>query len=528
MKVIYILFVLIGLLISSSISKQFYVSKSGDGKYFLGEGRNANALAYGDYEHDMKTKGWNKLVVNTNVNVVASDLELAYAAGYLEGAVDLDIYASYLSNVQQYANNTLPAGEINWLNENWEWTKDMAHSKPSDPVFWTQVELLVSQLEGMVQGYNDYTTDRPLTLMDFLIVNAQGDRCILDMIYLNGKLPSFLLEKLYKQHFTAYHCSALIRINDDWSDIFTGHTTWSGFSTMVRTYKIYNLQFNNAISSTISFSSYPACLSSTDDFYVTDKGLSIIETTNGIMNTSLLQYVKPQSLLSWVRVIIANQVASSGFWWVNNFSKFNSGTYNNQWIITDLKLFEPKNRQLKAGTLYIAEQIPGYIESADMTNFLQENQHWPSYNIPYFPYIYNTSGFLQYYEKYGDSYSYSKCPRARIFARDQSKVNSLDAFKFIMRYNDFKNDPLSLGDAGNAISSRYDLNPSNSSDYSAFGGLDSKVTSFTRYPDGMKVSAQSGPTYNQQPAFNWNNWPNCSHLGQPELFNFGFHDYKTN
>ena len=44
----------------------YYVQKSGDGTFFLQTGENANALAYGEYDKDMMTKGWNKLYITTN------------------------------------------------------------------------------------------------------------------------------------------------------------------------------------------------------------------------------------------------------------------------------------------------------------------------------------------------------------------------------------------------------------------------------------------------------------------------------
>lgn len=39
-----------------------------------------------------------------------------------------------------------------------------------------------------------------------------------------------------------------------------------------------------------------------------------------------------------------------------------------------------------------AAQIPGYIESADMTQTL-ERGYWPSYNVPVFRDVYNRSGY---------------------------------------------------------------------------------------------------------------------------------------
>lgn len=52
-------------------------------------------------------------------------------------------------------------------------------------------------------------------------------------------------------------------------------------------------------------------------------------------------------------------------------------------MVVDYKLFEP-NAPLKDNLLWIAEQIPGYIQSADKTDVLRFG-YWPSYNIPFFP-----------------------------------------------------------------------------------------------------------------------------------------------
>jgi len=56
---------------------------------------------------------------------------------------------------------------------------------------------------------------------------------------------------------------------------------------MLRIYKVYNFEFFNndqlrAINQT--FSSYPGTISSTDDFYVINKELVVLETTLEILN----------------------------------------------------------------------------------------------------------------------------------------------------------------------------------------------------------------------------------------------------
>lgn len=68
--------------------------------------------------------------------------------------------------------------------------------------------------------------------------------------------------------------------------------------------------------------------------------------------------------------------------------------------------------------------------------------------------------------QYGSSFSWSEvcgqycllisqCPRAQIFRRNATDVTNLVSMKALMRYNNYEHDPLSGGDPGNAIASRY-------------------------------------------------------------------------
>jgi hypothetical protein len=122
------------------------------------------------------------------------------------------------------------------------------------------------------------------------------------------------------------------------------------------------------------------------------------------------------------------------------FYFFFQGTYNNQWILVDYSLFKPYE-PLPPNLLWIAEQIPGLVESADVTSYLR-NGYWPSYNIPFFPKIYSTSGFDKAIQTYGNMFSlfylfsnflsltgdwltYDLHPRAQIFRRDANNVKNL-------------------------------------------------------------------------------------------------------
>lgn len=94
----------------------------------------------------------------------------------------------------------------------------------------------------------------------------------------------------------------------------------------------------------------------------------------------LLQGLSPKTVPSWQRVRAANLLAADGRSWVETFKRHNSGTYNNQYMVVDLKRFEPR-RQLQPGLLWVVEQLPGMVEAADMTNTLSRGycECWPSF-----------------------------------------------------------------------------------------------------------------------------------------------------
>lgn len=84
---------------------------------------------------------------------------------------------------------------------------------------------------------------------------------------------------------------------------------------------------------------------------------------------SPVQGLSPATVPSWQRVRAANLLAADGRTWVDVFKRHNSGTYNNQYMVVDLKRFQPR-KQLQSGLLWVVEQLPGMVEAADMTNTL--------------------------------------------------------------------------------------------------------------------------------------------------------------
>ena len=106
--------------------------------------------------------------------------------------------------------------------------------------------------------------------------------------------------------------------------------------------------------------------------------------------------------------------------------------YVNQYIVINMNLFVPK-QPLQKGLLYVIEEVPGYSQGQDLTHILALG-YWPSYNVPYFPFIYDISGYGGMYNLTSDfSYTYELAARAKIFRRMQSQISSLEDMKTMLR-----------------------------------------------------------------------------------------------
>lgn len=99
---------------------------------------------------------------------------------------------------------------------------------------------------------------------------------------------------------------------------------------------------------------------------------------------------------------------------------------------------------------------------------------------------------------------------------------NMSTYKALMRYNDYKNDPISNGNPNNAICSRGDLAGSPG------GCYDTKVTCWSWFQK-QRSAIINGPTRSHGlPAFSWKEqngkYEKMSHIGQPEVFDFDFQD----
>lgn len=94
------------------------------------------------------------------------------------------------------------------------------------------------------------------------------------------------------------------------------------------------------------------------NWFLTCSDLVVLQTTIVVLKMSLRQLITHDALLAWHRVRLANWLAAGGEEWAGHFRRYNSGTYNNQYMILDLGRVELE-RAVYDGALWVVEQIPG-------------------------------------------------------------------------------------------------------------------------------------------------------------------------
>mmetsp|Transcript_39884 Transcript_39884/g.93584 ORF Transcript_39884/g.93584 Transcript_39884/m.93584 type:complete len:429 (+) Transcript_39884:316-1602(+) len=406
-------------------------------------------------------------------------------------------------------------------------------SRRDNDVYWRHIGLLLRQFDGLLKGYNSHVPPggRPLDELTLYAASLGGDMDDLCVVYgCEGSRRTV-------RHGDD-HCSVLIKLMGDRKrpeDLYVAHTTWGSYESMTRIYKHYDFPWRLSDSQDdlvparhITMPSYPGVLVSQDDFYQTSAGLVVTETTNANHNRHLWSALSPHSVSDWARNMVANRLATTGHEWMQIYSRYNSGTYNNQWMVVDMNRLH--NGHVSSGLLSVLEQMPGVIESADMTEWLTDHGHWVSYNRPFFPKIFNVSGQREMVAKYGPHYSWNETARAVLFRHLIPQVVSEETLQRIMRHNDYEHDVVGTQDcksgrsASNAIAERGDLTLLSAEcipDISQIdeGAIDAKYTTFRMFQAGrLGVSAVSGPPYGDVSPFVWSTSPfaNVSHVGQQD------------
>lgn len=239
----------------------------------------ADSAAFALFDDALNATGWTTLEVKASA-VLGRDLQY-YAAGFAEGFVSAERIAQHYRNFLGFAfpdsQGAVTAPVRDFVLENDRWAaQQVAGSGPSDP-YWAAVGNVYQQLAGLVDGYaaSPWAAAQPIDRLGFLLLNMQGDlsdvkakvspHLNLGFRYGPDGLPASAADAEALETLTT-HCSSMVRPLRDPATgsiaLHATHTMWWSYYSFIRVAKTYHL------AKSVTLSSYPATITSTDDFYV--------------------------------------------------------------------------------------------------------------------------------------------------------------------------------------------------------------------------------------------------------------------
>lgn len=528
-------------------------------------------VAWARYNNTVDKNGWAHLSVTATDDPMVSEEVRMYAAGYLEGLLSSRQIRDFHHNTQvmlqdaertHHAMQTIKdvfAAQARGILHRTANRTLVASAGPG--ARWDfQARCALMQSWGILDAYNSQAAlvnGTRLSMVDLLVLSSDGETPELETAFDYDEVA--LREDNAKHAFGSFiqrskrrprspalpkskmeaealwrrikessgRCSALVRLAEGRKELLVGHSTFSDYGEMNRIFKYYNLPLGGAVARKMAFSSYPGVAGSTDDYYLTDSGLVVTETTISMLNDQAYDRLHDVKglLPDFMRIMLANRLAKSGKEWVDLMSQSATGLYSSQWMVVDYGRFEPK-KPLQNGTLFVLEQMPGVSHAQDMSQRLDKSGFWASENRAWFDDVREASGSKEMESLYGDTFSAEKNPRALIFSATAPKVQTLADMKSEMRRNHGRHETsLASGTStpDHAIAARGDLTaePSNN------GAVDAKVTN-SCLARQLQCEAISGPTWDTQQPFQWTDdsgkelHPGSPHDGQPNKWNFAW------
>jgi hypothetical protein len=506
-----------------------------------------SGYAWGTWNDSISDIGWHQLHIIASSSSTFSDSDKMRCAGAVEGYLSQDaIYDHFIAILKIHDFNTTspyyPDGWVEYMQSNIDYVNQSIDAYPDVP-YWVTIGLIFTQFNGLVEGYalkvNQTGSNQSMTQIDHWILQSEGD--LGDSAHVIGRFATgssgptvFHSPMDLNDDFTNEHCTGLIKLTKNYSDIFFAHDAWSSYLDMFGTLKDYRLPISSFNAQQIVMSTRPGKLSSYDDYYIADSGLLVLETTMSIFNDDLYEFVGPETLFTWLRAIHATWTSHSGQEWTSTFIKHNSGTYNNQYLVLDGNKFQPGSKPT-TDLLWVIEQFPGSNwRSADITERFVNDLFVLSINKPSFSELYDIAG---YPGKVTDSgiagnyWTYETSARYLLIVREAPRLEEFEEFRNFMRYNNWARDLFSNGDSAQMISARADLrsykNPYGSA--RASGGMDSKTARLSRAITRLKFTAIASPVHeNGNSVWNFTGFGEWKPEGLPDLWDFdtkGWQDF---
>jgi len=234
---------------------------------------------------NLKEKGWDKLTINTfrgkNNKNLFSTFKQAYFAGYLEGRFTFQDINNFHKNIETNYKKKNLYSIIKEIKTFFREVNDAMLKKidglndlnEDEKNYYYKIYIFYCQLHGMLKGYNKQVNfiSNSNIKTEFSLRNLKIEELLL--LQADGEIPELMRYFIYQKHSDTYkledrkifkkifnidvddpkriwkrlmwtsRCSVFIKLieNKDncFSDLFSGHNTWSEYTEIYRTYKKY-------------------------------------------------------------------------------------------------------------------------------------------------------------------------------------------------------------------------------------------------------------------------------------------------
>jgi len=503
------------------------------------------------------SEGWHILTVKSQENN-HTNLIKAFSAGLLEGYIYHDLVDFHYTNIfstimnkTHFTNRTLE-----FVNDQYKYVEDLVkylevdkkHIEENflsndDIEYLETLELILEQYKGLYRGYKLASIESQkdekliLTEKDFYLLTMQADLEDILIAYESERFGNGIWKK-------DKDCSGFVKYVESTNNLIVGHNTHNHYSLMNRIFKNYELNLvlsTGKLLNNFKYSSRPGDLNSKDDYYVLSNNMVVIETSLEVVDLSIYKNLMYHTIPKWIRVNIANKLATNNNEWIELFFKENSGTHNNQWLIVDYKKFEEfveRSRTFKdekksiihklfkkieylfnyksnneeiipKDVIHIVEQTPNLSKRfyKDMSEDLINKSYVASYNAPFFEEVIREIGYTN--PPYSE-HDYLHARRNFLFNILQSKVTDIDSAKDVLRFH-------SKEDICDTIGARCDM-----VNKVPFGAVDAKLTDRMLMKNNQSSMIIYGPPYipGVSEPFDFKDYPDIPHLGIPEKIEF--------
>ena len=295
------------------------------------------------------------------LSVKGTPKECGFANGYLLGKELLGIFKML---------------EFNLMN-NYGYTIDFFSDFVGE-LFKPQIKknypALYEELEGIVSGFNSFSTNKKITINDIILWNCYSSidymfSSMVSMIHANEKLnakygnmfsgtnaPQARGEGGGNKQKVSDRCTAFMAVGSYTKDgkIVCVHNSFDNFIDGQNFNVMLDIQHTNS-GYRILMQTAPGCISSGTDFYVTSGGIICTETTIGGFNKFILK----DPICCRIRQAMQYENTLDGC--LKALKHNNSGDYANSWLIGDIKTNTIMRIELGLEYVNVEKKTDGYF-----------------------------------------------------------------------------------------------------------------------------------------------------------------------